>query len=243
MTPFSIAPWSGDRSPKSQTSSSSTKLNLSPNENIQNELNLMRFDTEKPYWCTFPSCHLNFGSKKEWEMHEEGHWAPKHYICLFCATVIQDPTGDRSCIGCSHRFHSYSTVDVVGSHILQCELARERSQKFASDDHLCIHLRTQHDIKNFDLQNAAWSFPIESNWPRACGFCGTKFAQWEARADHIGAHFLRGDNTTEVPLQNLRGMARHGTLMNVAHNSNVVLTKPQQRQLDITQEMLGIPSA
>jgi len=153
-------------------------------------------------------------------MHEEGHWAPKCYVCLLCATVRQDQTEDRWCIGCSHRFDSYFTVDMVGSHILQCELARERSQKFANYDLLCTHLRTQHDIKNSDLQSSARSFPVESNWPGECGFCGAKVAQWEGRADHIEAHFLRGDKASEVPLQlfnvennNLQGMAKHGALM------------------------------
>ena len=149
-------------------------------------------------------------------MHEEGHWAPNCYICLLCATVRQDSIGDQWCIGCFHRFDSNFTVGVAGSHILQCELARERSEKFASYDHLCTHIQTRHDIKNPDLQSSAWSFPIESNWPGECGFCGAKFAQWDGRADHIGAHFLR-DNTSEVPLQpfnienkNLQSMAKQG---------------------------------
>jgi hypothetical protein len=162
-------------------------------------------------------------------MHEEGHWAPKCYVCLFCATFRQDSIGGQWCIGCSHRLDSNFTVDVAVSHILQCELARERSQKFVSCDHLCTHLRTQHDIKNFDVQSPGWSFPIESNWPRECGFCGAKFAQWQERADHIETHFLQGDNTSEVPLRllnvennNLRGMAKHGALMNLAHKMAIL---------------------
>jgi uncharacterized protein YjbI with pentapeptide repeats len=138
---------------------------------------------------------------------------------------------------------------VAISHILQCELAREQSQKFVSCDHLCTHLRTQHDIKNFNLQSTVWSFPIESNWPRECDFCGAKFTQWEERADHIGAHFLR-DNASEVSLQlfnaenkNIRGMNKHGALINSTYNSRIVLTKPLQRQLDTTQEMRGIQLA
>jgi hypothetical protein len=183
-------------------------------------------------------------------MHEEGHWRPKCYVCLLCATVGEASIGDQRCIGCSHRFDSSFTIDVVGSHVLQCELARERLQQFANYDHLRTHLHTQHDIKNFDPKSVLWSFPVESNWPKECGFCGAKFAQWEGREDHIGAHFLRGENSSVVPLQlfnvesnRLLGMAKHGTLIILTHNGYVLLTKPLQRQLDAIQEMHGIQPA
>jgi hypothetical protein len=225
-------------------------MRLSPDEGLKIQLNDKPFVTEKPYRCTFPSCDLNFGSMNEWVMHEEGHWAPTCYICLFCAAVRQDSTRDQICIGCSHRFDSYFTVDVAGSHILQCELARERLEKFASYDDLCTHLRTRHDIKYFDPQRAVCSFPIESNWPKECSFCEAKFAQWDERADHIGAHFRRAHNISEVPLHlfNIenkipRDMAKHGTLLHSTQHGNFVLTEPLQRQFDTTPAMRGIQPA
>ena len=240
----------GDRSPKSPTSYSDIKKSPSRDESVKIQLNDKPFVTEKPYRCTFPSCDLKFGSVNEWKLHEEGHWAPKCYTCLFCATARQDSTGDQICIWCSHRFDSHFTVDVAGSHILQCELARERSQNFASSDDLCTHLRTRHDIKYFDLQSTVCSFPTESSWPKECDFCGTKFSQWEERADHIGAHFQQADKTSEVPLHlfNMenkisRDIAKNGALLHLTQHGNFVLTEPLQRQLDTTQAMHGIQPA
>lgn len=212
----SAAPWSGDRSPKRPASCSDSKPSLSPSEVTKLGLNMDRFDTEKPYWCTFLGCCSNFSSKNEWRMHEEEHWAPGFYICLLCTTVRQDSTGYQKCIGCSHTFDPYS-VHVAGSHMLQCELARERAQKFASYDYLCTHLRTRHDVKHFELENVALFFPTKSNWPRECGFCGAKFAQWERRVDHIGAHFVQGESLPQASLRildvaqdKIQGMADDG---------------------------------
>ena len=223
----------GDRSPRSPTSYSDSKQSLSRDESVKIQLNDKPFVTEKPYRCTFPSCDSKFGSMNEWKMHEEGHWAPTCYICLFCATIRQDSTGDQICIWCSHRFDSHFTVDVAGSHILQCELARGRSQNFASYDDLCTHLRTRHDIKDFDLQSTVCSFPVESSWPKECDFCGTKFSRWDERADHIGAHFRGADKISEVPLHlfNMenkisRDIAKHGALLHVTQHGNFVLTEP-----------------
>jgi hypothetical protein len=165
-------------------------------------------------------------------MHEEGHWAPTCYVCLFCATVRQDSTGDPICISCSHKFDSHFTVDVAGSHILLCDLARERLQKFASYDDLCTHLRTRHDIKYLDLQSTVCSFPTESSWPKECGFCGAKFAQWDERALHIGAHFLLADNTSDSPLHLFKtenkiplDMVNQGALLNLTEYGYLVLTE------------------
>jgi hypothetical protein len=241
---------SGDRSPRSETNNSDSKMSLSPDESLKIPLNDKPFVVERPYRCTFPRCGSNFGSTNEWKMHEEGHWAPTCYICLFCATVRQDSTEDQICIWCSHRFDSHFTVDVAGSHILQCELARERLQKFASYDDLCTHLRTGHEIKYFDLQSAMCSCPIESSWPKECGFCGAKFTHWDERADHVGAHFRRGDNTSEVPLhvfnvesKTPRDIIKHGALLHLTRYGNVVLTEPLQRRPDTTQAMRGTQPA
>jgi Cdc6-like AAA superfamily ATPase len=209
----------------------STLQNRNPFFGIQLEPNNNPLDLEKtPYWCTWWDCSSNFGSKYDWKRHEEGHWAQECYICLICATVRNEVTGFQCCIGCYHRFGSYVTIDVAGNHILQCELVRERSEKFASYDHLCSHLRIQHDMKSFDNQSSAWSFPIESNWPRECGFCGAKFAHWQDRADHLEAHFLQGQSASEVLLQpfnvdNLQSMAEQGASINLSKLGNILLTK------------------
>jgi hypothetical protein len=210
---------SGDQRHEGPTNSSISKLGFTRDKEIELELSPHRFNTIEPYCCSFPGCYTTFRSKHDWKMHEEGHWAPKCYFCPFCATVKRDLAGNHTCIGCSQTFDSYFTVDVAGSHILQCELAQEQSQKFSSYDHLCTHLRIQHDIKNFDPHSAASSFPIESSWPRNCNFCGTKFSHWERRVDHIGAHFLQGANISEVSLRfsqvekdSVKAMAEHGAL-------------------------------
>jgi hypothetical protein len=46
-----------------------------------------------------------------------------------------------------------------------------------------------------------------------------------------------------VENNNLRGMAKHGALMNLAHSGNIVLTRPLQRQLDPIPGMRGIAPA
>jgi hypothetical protein len=220
-----MAPRSGDRSPRSPTSYSDSKMSPPPAEDFKMPLNDKACVTKKLYMCTFPTCGLNFGSMNEWIIHEEGHWAPTCYICLSCPTAEEDSTGDQICIGCSHKFDSRSTVDVAGSHILQCELARKRLPRFASYDDLCSHLRAWHNIKSFDPQDTVCSFPIESSWPRDCGFCSAKFTQWDERANHIEAHFRRGDNPSEIPLhvfkmdnKTNRNMIKHGALFHATRH-------------------------
>jgi hypothetical protein len=61
-----------------------------------------------------------------------------------------------------------------------------------------LHHRKQHFLQHFDnvhphvpcddyVRNS--HFPVESKFPRWCGFCRHWFAHWKDRVEHIGAHF------------------------------------------------------
>lgn len=49
-------------------------------------------------------------------------------------------------------------------------------------------------MEDMGEQIKSWSFPIESDWPRQCGFCGIYFDAWNERTNHIGMHFENGSN-------------------------------------------------
>jgi hypothetical protein len=38
----------------------------------------------------------------------------------------------------------------------------------------------------------SWSYPLQSDWPRECGFCGQLFETWDRRIRHVGIHYQDG---------------------------------------------------
>jgi hypothetical protein len=151
--------------------------------------------TKTIYQCTYPKCVKSFISFHDWKRHEEieKHWLQKRYMCLECDIAIADPENIISCAFC---LVSLSSLDDAKLHSLQCQDAKDNNRTFARKDKFRDHLRDEHMIANIQEYMESWTFSIESNWPRRCGFCGAIFKRWEERAAHIEEHYKRGVRIT-----------------------------------------------
>lgn len=166
------------------------------------------------YFCTFPNCSVmrkvckcrtktckcpkrrgtySSHSKVDLRRHEEGekHWPQENFMCLECPSTVEYPDGVTLCSFC---FIPFSELGEPRSHYLRCELARQNGKTFGRKDHLCSHLKTEHRLSDMGEQTKSWSFPIDSDWPRQCGFCGIFFKTWDQRMKHISEHFDKGSD-------------------------------------------------
>lgn len=160
------------------------------------------------YYCTFPICKVPqkdckyvhkkcqcpvkrerywSDSKVDIKRHEEGekHWPQETYICLQC--FVTDEFGDSMCSLCF-----MPLPDDSRAHYLQCERARANTKTFGRKDHLLGHLQKQHGLRDMGELTKTWSLPVDSNWPRQCGFCGLIFDSWDERMMHVAWHFEKG---------------------------------------------------
>jgi hypothetical protein len=143
------------------------------------------------FQCTFPMCAYSSESQVDWKRHEEkeSHWPQQRFMCLQCNIPSIDLEGNPVCSFCSVPF---STFDSARTHYLYCMSARESGRTFGRKDHLCKHLEVEHGQKNMVESTKAWSFPVLSNWPRECGYCGIFVNTWDRRMVHIGKHYQQG---------------------------------------------------
>lgn len=142
----------------------------------------------KTYQCTFPECHYSSDFQVDWKRHEgkAGHWPQERFMCLQCNMPSIDLKGNPTCAFCSLPF---SILGDARTHYLQCMCAREKGKTFGRKDHLCKHLEVEHGRKDMIESTKAWSYPVLSDWPRECGFCGRIFETWDQRMTHIGYHY------------------------------------------------------
>jgi len=149
------------------------------------------------YHCTFIStkgklCNRVAKCKGDWIKHEESemHWPQKKYMCMLCIDLLEDE--DRSSL-CSFCFEHLPATGSNKGHYLECAKARRGKHCFAAarKDHFRNHLRN-HDMPDIDAEAATWVFNVESDWPRDCGFCTTRFTSWNERAHHVASHFQQG---------------------------------------------------
>lgn len=140
------------------------------------------------FQCTF--CTDTFPSKYDWQRHEKSlHIALERWTCCPMGQTRIDPqTGLSQCVFCTEFSPS---ADHVESHNFQaCHEKTVAERTFYRKDHLRQHLRLMHGVK-FDPHMDTWkstTFEIQSR----CGFCPSLFATWQARADHLAAHFRNG---------------------------------------------------
>lgn len=103
-------------------------------------------------------------------------------------TRIDPQTGLHQCVFCPELS---PTADHLESHNFQaCHEKTLAERTFYRKDHLRQHLRLMHGVK-FDPHMDTWkstTFTISSK----CGFCPSVFNTWQARADHLAAHFRNG---------------------------------------------------
>ena len=147
------------------------------------------------YQCTYPNCDSDFQTKPDWKRHEESgeHWPQERYMCLACPISMTDSEGTLLCIFCWAAFES---LEEVRAHNLECAFAQWKGRTFGRKDHFRRHLRDSHRLPNQNGLLSTWSYPIESPWPRQCGFCGIYFETWDQRANHIEDHFKEGLRVT-----------------------------------------------
>jgi Myb-like DNA-binding protein FlbD len=183
------------------TRSESPSTPCQPAYSSQNA-NAMEVDTLHPpspvkmYQCTFIDCYYSVDSPVDWKRHEEkeGHWPQERFMCLQCNLPKIDLEGNLTCSFC---FIPFSVLGDAKRHYLQCVSARERGKTFGRKDHLCKHLEVKHPEVEHTLRDMAdltksWSYPLQSDWPRECGFCGQLFETWDERIRHVRIHYQDG---------------------------------------------------
>lgn len=140
------------------------------------------------FQCTF--CTDAFPSKYDWQRHEKSlHIALERWTCCpMGPTRIDSQTGLHQCVFCPQ---ISPTTDHLESHNFQaCHEKTLAERTFYRKDHLRQHLRLMHNVK-FDPHMDTWkstTFEIKSR----CGLCPSLFGTWQARADHLAAHFRNG---------------------------------------------------
>jgi hypothetical protein len=193
---------------------------LSPHENLIIAI--------KPiYHCTRDNCDYSSHQLSEWRRHEEceTHWPQERFMCLYCPTPVSDTTGNPGCQFCKASF--FQLAGSAQAHYLQCAPAKAEGKTFGRDNRLTEHLQkdhgeclqTYHDMSNAIPLALSWSYAVNSNWPRQCGFCGQRFQDWAQRMKHVGKHFQDGRHisswtlpfpmkTLSVALRELAGSAK-----------------------------------
>lgn len=125
------------------------------------------------YPCTFEMCDKSFHSKSDWKRHEKSVHKKQRYMCLECATGVDDPRGGYACGLClSGPFRS---ADIVKRHTVNCEDAQRIGISLTRKDNLRTHLRERHHQHTFSTDAFDWVFEIDSDWAQECGFCGDPF--------------------------------------------------------------------
>jgi hypothetical protein len=152
------------------------------------------------YYCTYPGCGHVTHSFADYKRHEagDGHWPQNRFMCLKCIPNVVDEQGHRICGFCNLSF-SHMTGNIE-EHSLLCVFARNNGTTFGRADHLVEHLRKYHPVKDnskakqkeINKEASTWKYPIDSKWPRQCGFCGVASQTWEERMKHLAEHFQAG---------------------------------------------------
>lgn len=147
-----------------------------------------RSPTNRIFQCTF--CTDSFPSKYDWQRHEKSlHLALERWTCCPMGPTRVDPvTGQQQCVFCPTL--SPSAAHLETHQFLACHEKTLAERTFYRKDHLRQHLRLIHNVK-FDPHMDTWkstTFEIKSR----CGFCPSTFTTWQARADHLAAHFRNG---------------------------------------------------
>jgi hypothetical protein len=166
------------------------------------------------YHCIFQkpgkTCDYSTTRKGDWIRHgeSEDHFPQKRYMCILCTPSLDDDNGNQICCFC------YTTISVFGNnklHYLQCQQAQKGKHIFAGarEEHFKSHLRKQHGLTGIGIEQSSWTFNVQSDWPSECGFCGERFSSFQARTDHIAAHFQEGADISSWRLPFGKGKTPH----------------------------------
>ncbi|KAE8446312.1 hypothetical protein EG329_012059 [Mollisiaceae sp. DMI_Dod_QoI] len=179
-----------------ETSNMLRPLDLGARENtsLDGNVNYLQAGFKPLYACTKEHCDYSNYSEVDWRRHEQGekHWPQERFMCLQCPAAVWDPVGTPVCPFCFNPALSLSSLADLQLHFLQCVIAREKGKTFGRKDHFCKHLRAQHQISKTTACIENWVYPVESDWPRNCGFCGITFHHWDHRVNHVAQHYQSG---------------------------------------------------
>ena len=164
---------------------------------IDDETSQAQVSNPTIYHCTVPVegklCKFSATCERDWVRHEESdkHWPQKRYMCINCIDLIEDDEGNSLCAFCLQRLPLMRSNKM---HYLQCQKA-QKSKNYvfnaARKDHFRNHLK-KHGIMNITPEASTWTFSVESDWDRQCGFCPQTFTTWDERKHHVAKHFQQG---------------------------------------------------
>lgn len=143
----------------------------------------------RPFKCTF--CCDAFKSKYDWRRHEKSlHLDLEVYRCAPPeGTVICPDSLGRRCAYC--HFAEPDQTHLEGHNHSACASRAPAARSFRRRDHLAQHLRVFHKLQTLPQLDDNWVDQVPPVTSR-CGFCDSRLASWEERADHLAAHFRQG---------------------------------------------------
>jgi Homeobox KN domain/Tc5 transposase DNA-binding domain len=142
--------------------------------------------TARMFQCTF--CTDSFKTKHDWQRHEKTQHIPlESWTCAKYGAVIVTPTSVH-CAYCN--LENLKSGHLETHNFQQCMERSIQERTFYRKDHLRQHLRLAHGC-TFRGQMESWKEEVKDMKSR-CGFCDANFTTWQARVDHIAAHFRAG---------------------------------------------------
>lgn len=147
----------------------------------------VRSSNARIFHCTF--CCDTFTRKHDWTRHEKSlHLNVDQWACApYGGSVLSPSTGRVHCAYCNILD---PTDDHLESHNHSACHSAQVTRCFRRKDHLVQHLRGFHCLKTLPIIED-WKVEPPSIISR-CGFCDEQLPSWQARADHLAAHFRQG---------------------------------------------------
>lgn len=149
----------------------------------------------KTFQCTF--CTDSFKTKYDWSRHEKSlHLALESWTCSPFGAVNHDANAEEQEPKCVYCNTASPTEDHLHTHrYLACDGRPESERTYYRKDHLRQHLRLVHGCR-FIPSMEKWKHTPEFVRSR-CGFCDKLLSTWQARIDHLAAHFRSGASMAE----------------------------------------------
>ncbi|KAI7977653.1 hypothetical protein EIK77_010244 [Talaromyces pinophilus] len=179
---------SGRSDPKPEYRRRARKRRTNPLSRGLNLNSLRSNNVPKTFQCTF--CTDSFKTKYDWSRHEKSlHLALESWTCSpFGAVSHEDNEEEPTCVYCNT---PSPTEDHLHTHrYLACDGRPESERTYYRKDHLRQHLRLVHGCR-FIPSMEKWKYTPEFVRSR-CGFCDKLLSTWQARIDHLAAHFRSG---------------------------------------------------
>ncbi|KAI9684411.1 MAG: hypothetical protein M1829_002221 [Trizodia sp. TS-e1964] len=150
---------------------------------------------KKPYQCTF--CTDRFKTKYDWQRHEKSlHLSLERWTCAPFGGSLH-PASNPTPASCAYCLAPNPTPEHLEAahHHSACAAKPLAERTFFRKDHFTQHLRLTHSTP-FAAHMAQWKV-AHLAFPSRCGFCAQAFTHWDARREHVAAHFRAGKRMAE----------------------------------------------